>query len=262
MGDGAAHNENDQTTASIWLVSNQPHPVIGVPDPQLTDAQRVLGEDFEPIDMGDQSDAEPELAEAVTQLRRLRETLTGIAGTGADLSTVSQLLRQAADIVEQQSPGAEAMLAAQWSEGGPGARRTNPVGGVENVVAPPVRVLAHPDGTVSTTVTLGIPYQGPPGCVHGGMSAMILDHLFGNANHWLGRTGMTAHYEIDYRRPTPLLQPLEMKAWIDEIDGRKTWLRATIEHEGQLCVEAKALFITAKVPLPERTSASVEGQER
>lgn len=258
----AADNPASTSEAAPWLLSGRPHPVVGVPDPQLVDAQRVLGETFEPVDIGPQDDAEPDLVAAVTHLRRLRETLTGIAGAGADLREVAELLGQAAKLVEQQSPGAETMLATQWSEGGPGARRTNPVGGIENVVAPPVIVYAHPDGSVTSRVTLGIAYQGPPGCVHGGISAMILDHLFGNANHWVGRTGMTAHYEIDYRRPTPLLQPLDMKAWVDEVDGRKTWLRATIEHNGQLCVEAKALFITAKVPLPGRESTSVDGQER
>ena len=33
------------------------------------------------------------------------------------------------------------------------------------------------DGTVSSTFDLGVAYEGPPGCVHGGVSALLLDHL-------------------------------------------------------------------------------------
>ncbi len=31
-------------------------------------------------------------------------------------------------------------------------------------------------------VTLTLPYQGPPGHVHGGVSALLLDHVLGVAN--------------------------------------------------------------------------------
>ena len=114
---------------------------------------------------------------------------------------------------------------------------------------------------MSARITLGLPYQGPPGCVHGGMSALMLDHLFGFANHWVGLRGMTAHYEIDYRKPTPLLEPLDMKAWVESHEGRKIWVRATIESGGELRVEARALFISANVPLPGR-DATAPGEER
>lgn len=252
----------ESAIGSPWPVSGNPDPRIGVVDPKLVDAQRVLGDEFDPVNIGDQGDIDPLLWESVAQMRRLRESLTGIAGAGADLSEVADLLRRAADIVEQQAPSAAEMLAAQWGPDGPGARRTNPVGGRENVVAPPIECWGQPDGSVTSQVTLGIAYQGPPGCVHGGISALMLDHLFGNVNHWMGRSGMTAHFEIDYRSPTPLLKPLDMRAWIESVDGRKTWIRATIECEGRLCVEARALFLTAKIPLPGRENDHIDGEER
>ena len=251
----------DTSAEDPWHSGGKLHPVLGTRDPQLADAQRVWGEDFEPVDLSELEGADPHLEDVGEQMRRLRDALTGIADNGADLAEAAELLRRAADIVEPQSPDQATRLASQWRKGGPGARRTNPVGGTENVIAPPLRAFGNPDGSVSARITLGLPYQGPPGCVHGGMSALMLDHLFGFANHWVGLRGMTAHYEIDYRKPTPLLEPLDMKAWVESHEGRKIWVRATIESGGELRVEARALFISANVPLPGR-DATAPGEER
>lgn len=244
-----------------WHTGGNVHPELGTRDPQLADAQRVWGDSFDPVDLADIESSDPHLEDAGVQMRRLRDSLTGIADSGADLAEAAELLRRAADIVERQSPDQATRLATQWRKGGPGARRTNPVGGTENVIAPPLRAFGHDDGSVSAQVTLGVPYQGPPGCVHGGMSALLLDHLFGFANHWVGLRGMTAHYELDYRKPTPLLKPLDLRAWVESHEGRKIWVRATIESEGVLCVEGRALFISAHVPLPGR-DATAPGEER
>ena len=143
---------------------------------------------------------------------------------------------------------AVAELETMWT--GAGTRRSNPVAGPENPLAPPVQFYGCDDGSVRAEVTLGPVYQGPPGCVHGGISALIIDHMMGFANHWGGRFGMTAHYEIDYRSPTPLLEPLSFRAWVQEREGRKTWTHATIHAGERLCVEARGLFLEASVPVP------------
>ncbi|MBR7539200.1 PaaI family thioesterase, partial [Mycobacterium tuberculosis] len=62
-------------------------------------------------------------------------------------------------------------------------------------------------------------------------------------------------YEIDYRSPTPLLQPLTFRAWGHEVDGRKTWTHATIHAGDRLCVEARGLFLEASVPVPGQPGA-------
>lgn len=254
MADATTHDDP-------WQGGSEPHPELGVRDPALADAKRVWGEDFPPVAMSELPGSDPTLEDAGHQMRRLRDALTGIADHGADLSEAAELLRRAADLVERQSPDPATRLAHQWRKGGPGARRTNPVGGTENVIAPPLEAFGHADGSVHARVTLGLPYQGPPGCVHGGMSALLLDHLFGFANHWAGLRGMTAHYELDYRTPTPLLKPLDLTAWVDSHSGRKIWVKARIECEGVLCVEGSALFIEARVPLPGR-DATAPGEER
>ena len=89
---------------------------------------------------------------------------------------------------------------------------------------------------------------------------MVIDHLMGFANHWNDRLGMTAHYEIDYRSPTPLLTDLVFRSWVEKVEGRKTWTIATVHAGDRLCVEARGLFLEASVPVPGRPgSASTVG---
>jgi acyl-coenzyme A thioesterase PaaI-like protein len=120
----------------------------------------------------------------------------------------------------------------------------NPVIGEANPLAPPLHVETTPEGTARAQFELGAAYEGPPGLVHGGVSALILDHLLGNAGGAGGSPGMTAKLELGYRRPTPLHRPLVARAWIERVDGRKTTIRGEIARtDGRVCVEASGLFI-------------------
>ena len=83
---------------------------------------------------------------------------------------------------------------------------------------------------VAGRVTFGSAYEGPPGCVHGGYVAAAFDELLGATQSLSGTQGMTAHLEVDYRRPTPLNTPLELEGWLDRREGRKIWARADAER--------------------------------
>jgi acyl-coenzyme A thioesterase PaaI-like protein len=119
----------------------------------------------------------------------------------------------------------------------------NPVNGRQNAFAPGLRVRGMADGSVSAETTLDLLYEGPPGYVHGGVSALLLDHLFGAANYWAGTVGPTAELTLRYRRPVPLDVPLTLTARQVSVDGRKLFTTGTIEADGQACVTAEALFI-------------------
>lgn len=226
-----------------------PLPRIGVDDDfSYRAARELLGETFDPIPVPELPPADPELDRAVAELRRLREATAALAHSEVELGDIADRLAEVTDLLEPRVPPEATRLENLWT--GVGTRRSNPVGGPENPIAPPVHFTGCDDGSVRSEVTLGPAYQGPPGCVHGGISALIIDHMMGFANHWGGRFGMTAHYEIDYRSPTPLLVPLSFRAWVDEVDGRKTWTNATIHAGDRLCVEARGLFLEAGVPIP------------
>jgi len=224
------------------------------PDQFSLDAARSrFGDSFDPIHVPELTPADPELDRAVAELRRLREATAALAHSEVELGDIADRLAEVADLLEPRVPTPSRRLENMWT--GAGTRRSNPVGGQENPIAPPVQFHGCDDGSVMAEVTLGPVYQGPPGCVHGGISALIIDHMMGFANHWGGRFGMTAHYEIDYRSPTPLLQPLTFRAWVQEVDGRKTWTHATIHAGDRLCVEARGLFLEASVPVPGQPGA-------
>ncbi|WP_440220641.1 PaaI family thioesterase [Dietzia sp. MNB45] len=224
------------------------------PDQFSLDAARSrFGDSFDPIPVPELPPADPELDRAVAELRRLREATAALAHSEVELGDIADRLAEVADLLEPRVPSPSHRLENMWT--GAGTRRSNPVGGQENPIAPPVQFHGCDDGSVMAEVTLGPVYQGPPACVHGGISALVIDHMMGFANHWGGRFGMTAHYEIDYRSPTPLLQPLTFRAWVHEVDGRKTWTQATIHAGDRLCVEARGLFLEASVPVPGQPGA-------
>jgi acyl-coenzyme A thioesterase PaaI-like protein len=99
------------------------------------------------------------------------------------------------------------------------------------------------DNGASAEFHLNALYEGPPGLVHGGVSALILDQLLGEAAAAGGGAGMTGRLTLHYRRPTPL-GDLSMEAWVEKRDGIKTIVKGHIKDaEGNVTVEAEGLFI-------------------
>ena len=58
------------------------------------------------------------------------------------------------------------------------------------------------------TVTFPLPYEGPPGLVHGGFLALFFDCVVQHHNCEVGVAGKTTSLSFRYRRPAPLLTPL------------------------------------------------------
>jgi hypothetical protein len=124
---------------------------------------------------------------------------------------------------------------------------TSPVIGFANPIAPPVELWAvdGEDGQreLRGRVTFGYPYEGPPTCVHGGVIAELFDELLGMSNILVGQGAMTGTLTIRYRRPTPLLAPLELAARHTGKEGRKVYAWGGIFHQGELTAEADGVFI-------------------
>lgn len=170
-------------------------------------------------------------------------------GRGADLGRITARLDDIADDLERVAPDTADRLAAMWRESG--VNRHDPASGSENPIAPPMQLTGNEDGSVSGTVTLGLPYQGPPGHVHGGVSALLLDHALGVANHWGGLSGMTAELTLRYRRPVPLFEPLTITGRQLSTDGRKISTIGSVSARGEECVTAEGVFIAKQLPLPD-----------
>lgn len=85
--------------------------------------------------------------------------------------------------------------------------------------------------------------NGPPGGVHGGMIAGVFDELLGSVCVLNDVAGFTGTLSIRYRSLTPLEEPISMRAWVDRVEGRKTYARGTFQHGPTLCAEAEGIFI-------------------
>ncbi|MFD7077810.1 PaaI family thioesterase [Nocardioides sp. NPDC059952] len=186
---------------------------------------------------------------AVAAVRRLSAALLAAGGrVDLDLDDLSRRLTAMALEVENLAPELAERMIDMWS--GEGVTRHDPVTGPENAVAPPLVLAAEPDGSVAGTVNLGIPYQGPPGCVHGGISALLLDHTLGVANAHAGTSGMTGTLTVRYEKPVPLHTDLVVRGWQDRVEGRKIWSGGSITAGDVVLVRAEALFIDTHLARP------------
>jgi acyl-coenzyme A thioesterase PaaI-like protein len=109
-----------------------------------------------------------------------------------------------------------------------GERWYNPVYGPGNPMAPPLDVAVSEGGRVTGRVTLGKAYEGPPGLVHGGFIATLLDHALARAARSAGHGGLTGTLTVRYRRPVPLGVPLVLEGRLETTEGRRATSRATL----------------------------------
>ena len=81
-------------------------------------------------------------------------------------------------------------------------------------------VIHHePDGRAWSEFTLSGAYEGPPGWVHGGICALVLDHILGEAaSDGLTKPKFTGTITLRYLRGTPL-GPLRAEAFIERTEG-------------------------------------------
>ncbi|OBJ86726.1 PaaI family thioesterase [Mycobacterium asiaticum] len=126
---------------------------------------------------------------------------------------------------------------------GQGIASGNVVIGVRNPSAPPLVVHHEDDGSVWTEFNLGAAFEGPVGHVHGGVSALILDHVLGATAHRPGKPAYTGTLTLRYHKPTPLRQPLRADAWVDRIEGVKTFAVGQISGPAGVMVSAEGIFI-------------------
>jgi len=119
----------------------------------------------------------------------------------------------------------------------------NPAVGLGNAFAPPMTVERTEDGRWASEFTLGAAYEGPPGLVHGGICALVLDHILGEAaSDGLTRPLFTGTITVRYLRGTPLGR-VRAQAWIDRVEGVKTFARGEVLDADGVTAEAEGIFI-------------------
>jgi acyl-coenzyme A thioesterase PaaI-like protein len=119
---------------------------------------------------------------------------------------------------------------------------SNAVIGMRNPIAPPL-IVQRDGGRCWSEFSLGAAYEGPPGLVHGGVCALVLDQILAEAaSEGLTKPLFTGTITVKYLRGTPL-GPLRCEAWIERNEGVKVFARGTISDAGGITVEADGVFI-------------------
>ena len=98
--------------------------------------------------------------------------------------------------------------------------------------------------TVTAQIQLTRMHEGPPGHIHGGIIAALLDEAMSKLNRPLNVLAMTRHIEIDYLRPAPLDQPLVLVGRHIRREGRKLFHQAEIQRpDGRVLARGHGVFI-------------------
>jgi acyl-coenzyme A thioesterase PaaI-like protein len=197
-------------------------------------------------------------------MRRVIERLVEIDPPIEELSTAADALERYAERLERHPRNRKYEGFAETSNAGDVAALfdQSPVIGLSNPLSPPIQLAGdHETKTVEGTGTFGSAFEGPPGCVHGGFVAAAIDETLGFANSLSGAPGMTACLKINFRRPTPLHTPLNLKARLDRIDGRKVYTSGEIYARGVLTADAEGLFISISFDKFHQLREARQGRE-
>lgn len=130
----------------------------------------------------------------------------------------------------------------------------NAIMGLRNAIAPPLAI--HNDGVSRAwcDFELGAAYEGPATLVHGGVSALVLDHVFGAAAGADRVPKMTGTLTLRYLRGTPLGK-LHAEASVDRVEGVKYFVSGFLGDDDGPTVEAEGVFI---LPRWARTSEGTQ----
>ncbi|MCH9733992.1 MAG: PaaI family thioesterase [Actinomycetia bacterium] len=174
-------------------------------------------------------------------LRRLIEAGIHTDVDGATAREALDHLEAAANLLELRQRDGRSPL--RHAHTGRPVTWANPAVGTRNAIAPPMIIEHDADGNYWSEFTLGPAYEGPPGWVHGGICALLLDHILGEAaSHGLTAPKFTGTISLRYQRGTPL-GPLRAEASVERSDDVKTFARGYLKDAEGVTVEAEGVFI-------------------
>jgi hypothetical protein len=198
--------------------------------------------------IGDVSSEEVERMLAVYQplAESVRDLVDATIRTEVDADEVTAI-KSAIDAATARlrSRQIDGAFGVRYTTGGDRMAWGNPVVGIRNPIAPPLVIQRDRSGGAFTDFVMGAPYEGPPGHVHGGISALVLDHVLGEAASDGVTPRFTGTITMRYLRTTRLGR-LHAEARIDRTEGVKTYVVGHLSDEEGITVEAEGVFIKPK----------------
>lgn len=183
---------------------------------RLASATRALNEKLVSTDI------DPELAAALTEK---------IEGLAAELSQALQVT----GLVDMAKRGQRGTIDDVMGE-------LVSVGGRSHPCSPELR-WQEASNRITGTVKFSQAFEGPPGHVHGGWVAGVLDHLMGMTHVRTGHPGMTGGLSVRYLKPTPLNQVIEVSAQATELDDKRTEVKAEMRFGETTTATAEAILV-------------------
>lgn len=190
-------------------------------------------------------------AEDVERLRAVYQPLAESVRALIDATIRTEVDADTVAAAKAEIDSATARLRHQQTEGSFGVRYLatgermawgNAVIGIRNPLAPPVQIHRDDSGASVCDFHLGAAYEGPPGHVHGGVAALILDHLLGEAASDGINPRLTGTINFRYVRATRL-GDLHAEARIRRTEGVKTYAVGYLADDEGVTVEAEGVFI-------------------
>lgn len=100
------------------------------------------------------------------------------------------------------------------------------------------------DGSVECIFRVQQRFEGPPGHVHGGIIATILDEAMGKVNRQKGIVALTRRMSVDYLQPVPLGVKLRAVGWEVRQQGRKHFHAGEIRSlDGTVLARSEGMFV-------------------
>ena len=175
----------------------------------------------------------------------VRELIRLALHTDADPDSIDAArtaIRTANDLLRSRQPDESQMV--RHAVGGRPVVWSNAVIGLRNAIAPPLTIHHDDDGTRCwSEFTLNSAYEGPPGLVHGGVCALVLDHVLGEAaSAGLTKPLFTGTLTVRFVRGTPLGR-LRADAAVERTEGVKSFVSGHLSDGEGITVEAEGIFI-------------------
>jgi hypothetical protein len=175
----------------------------------------------------------------------VRELIDATIRTEADQDTIGAArlaIKAATDALRSRQRDETQVV--RYAVGGRPVVWSNAVIGLRNPIAPPLTIHHDADGTRCwSEFTLNGAYEGPPGLVHGGVCALVLDHVLGEAaSEGLTKPLFTGTITVRFVRGTPLGR-VRAEAAVERTEGIKSFVSGHLSDAEGITAEAEGIFI-------------------
>jgi thioesterase superfamily protein len=175
----------------------------------------------------------------------VRDLIDATIHTEADQDTI-RTARAAIQAVTEtlRTPQRDESQVVYYAVDGRPTVSSNAVIGLRNPIAPPLTIHHDSDGSRWwSEFSLNAAYEGPPGMAHGGVCALVLDHVLGEAaSEGLTKPLFTGTITVRYLRGTPLGR-LRAEAAVERTEGIKTFVSGHLSDSEGITAEAEGIFI-------------------